>query len=438
MPLLRILGVTFGLAVVVGTTIGAGILRAPGPVAAHAGSAGWAMAFWIAGGAFALLGAASLADLATTLPHSGGFYVFARRALGDGFGFAIGLADWFNNCAAIAYGAITVAEYLAMLVPWLTGEPAMIAAAIILALAALQMAGMRVSSRLQETVSVVKAIGFMALIAGLLFVADGSAAVTAAAAAPRPSIPAPVAVILAMQLVLIAYDGWQSATYFAGEDRNPVRNLPRSLLGGVLAVIVIYLLMNAALIRVLPYATLAASTLPAADAAAVLLGERGGTIITVLSVLSPLTLVSAVLLCAPRILYAMGADGLIPGRVSFVDGRGTPAVALLVSTITALAMLVSGSFETVVTIGAVFAVVSYAGGFVSLLVLRSRQPELPRPFRSWGYPWTTMLVLTTALALLVGTMAGAPRESFIAIAALAASYPVFRLTRLRGAAADRQ
>jgi APA family basic amino acid/polyamine antiporter len=430
MPLLRILGVSFGLAVVIGSSIGAGILRTPGTVASLLGSGPLALLFWTLGGVYAVLGASALADLATTIPRSGGLYVFARRALGEGFGFTVGCADWFSNCASIAYGAVTVGEYTARLVPSLADHLIGLSAAVIVFFAALQLTGMRVSSRIQEVSSFIKAIAFLVLIGGLLLFAEP---VTAgpAAAGTTPSVPSLIAMVLTLQLVLGAYDGWQSATYFAGEDRDPARNLPRSIIGGVLIVMVVYLLMNLVLVRVLPVDVLASSTLPVADAAKTWLGERGETVVTALAILSPLSLVSAVLLCAPRILHAMGSDGLIGGRVSFVDERGTPAVALLYSTVAALAVLTTGTFESIATVFAFFAVTSYAGAFVSLLVLRARESELARPFRSWGYPWTTAIVLAGALALLVGTIVGAPVQSAVAIAALAASYPVFRLTRRR-------
>jgi basic amino acid/polyamine antiporter, APA family len=426
-PLLRILGVAFGLAVVLGTSIGAGILRTPGPVAALAGGGSTAVLLWVAGGLFALLGASALADLATSIPKSGGFYVFAKRALGDSFGFTIGSADWFCNCTFVAYGALTVGEYVAMLVPAAAGYITGVAAAVIVLFAALQMLGMRVSSRLQEVTSFIKAIAFIVLITGILLFAEPVVA-SAASTAVR-AMPTFVSYVLALQLVLGAYDGWQSATYFAGEDRDPERNLPRSLIGGVLVVMTVYVLMNIALVRVLPADTLATSTLPAADAAQRLLGDRAGLAITFLSVLSPFTLVSGVLLCAPRILYAMAADGLVSRRVSFVDAGGTPVVALILSTIASLLMLISPSFEFIATVGAFFAVASYSGGFIALLVLRAREPDLPRPFPSWGHPWTTLLVLIVSLALMGGTIAGAPRESLVAVAALVVAYPVFRLTR---------
>jgi APA family basic amino acid/polyamine antiporter len=427
-PLLRILGVAFGVAIIVGTSIGAGILRTPGAVAAHLGSGPLSLFAWMVGGVYALLGAAALAELATSIPKSGGFYVYARRALGDGFGFAVGWADWVNNCAAVSYASVVMGEFLALLIPSLTPQIRTVAAATIVGVGLLQWCGMSVSSRLQEAAAFIKAIAFLAFIVALLVLpvshADEGPAIAGA-------LPGFVSIVLAMQLVLGAYDGWQSGLYFAGEDRDPTRNLPRAFIGGAFLVLVVYVLMNIALVRVLPMATLASSALPAADAARAVLGARGETIVTILAVLSPLSIISGVLLSAARVPYAMGSDGLMPSAAGFVDQRGTPSVGLLLSAIVALALLGTGTFESIATVFAFFAITSYVGAFVSLLVIRRREPHLPRPFRSWGYPWTTIVVLAGACSLLAGLVAGAPRQSLIAIAALAASYPVFRLTRVR-------
>ena len=415
MALLKILGVAFGLAIIVGSTIGAGILRTPGAVIAHVGSSPLALLIWAIGGRYALLGAAALADLATTIPRSGGFYVFARRALGAHAGFVVGCADWFSNTAFVAYGAIALGEYAERL-----GFPSgtLAAAASILAFTILQIFGMRVSSRAQELTSFVKAVAFIALIAALLLAPAAPAAPAATAAAAGLTL---VSVILALQLVIGAYDGWQAGMYFAGEDRDPSRNLPRAFIGGVLLVIAVYLLMNIALMRVLPLDQLASSDLPAADAAGLVFGERGALLITVLSFGSLLPLISAILLTATRILYALADDGVVPRRLAAVSTGGTPIPALLVSALLALLFLIAPSFDTIAGIAAVFAVVSYAGAFVSLLVLRHREPDLPRPFKSWGYPWTTIAVLIGALLFLGGMIVSAPRESAIATAALVGS-----------------
>jgi APA family basic amino acid/polyamine antiporter len=422
--LLRILGVAFGVAVIIGSTIGAGILRTPGAVVAQTGSAPVAFLIWAIGGLYALLGAAALADLATTIPKSGGFYVYARRALGKRAGFVVGCADWFSNASFVAYGAITLGEYAALLGGTSGQLPGVIA---IVGFTIVQLIGMRVSSRVQEVTSFLKAVAFAILIA-MLFLATPAAAREPASTAAL-ALPGFVAIVLALQLVIGAYDGWQSGMYFAGEDRDPERNLPRAFMTGVLLVIAVYLLMNLALMRVLPRAQLAASDLPAADAAAVVFGSGGATLITALSLGSLLPLIFAVLLTSTRILYGMAEDAALPRRLAFVNTGGTPAYALLLSGAAALAFVTTGTFNRIAGVAAFFAVVSYAGAFVSLLVLRRREPDLPRPFRSWGYPWTTIAVLAGAVIFLGGMVVSAPGESVIALGALLGAYVIYGCAR---------
>ena len=400
--LLQVLGAGFSVAVIVGSSVGAGILRTPGAVVAQVDSLLIAFALWTVGGLYALLGAAALADLATTIPRSGGFYVYASRALGRPAGFVVGCADWFSNTAFIAYGAIALGEYLTLLG---ASHGLALGAASIVGFTLLQLLGTRLNGRVQEVTSFAKAIAFVALIA-MLFVAAPAAPSTPTATTPS-ALPGFIAIIVALQLVIGAYDGWQSGLYFAGEDRDPARNVPRAFIGGVLLVAAVYLLMNAALMRVLPAQQLAASALPAADAARLVFGDSGATFITVLSAGSLLPLIFAVLLGSTRIFYAMAVDGGLPPRLAFVNAGGTPVPALLLSAGMGLLFITTGTFEAIAGVAAFFAVLSYAGAFVSLLVLRHREPDLPRPFKSWGYPWTTILVLAGATVMLGGIVMSA-------------------------------
>ena len=284
MPLLRILGVWFGVAIVIGGTIGAGILRTPSLVMGHVGSPGLAIAVWIAAGVFAMAAAACLAELAAAIPKSGGFYVFARRALGDNFGFVAGSADWFANCAAVAYVAVAAAEYLAILVPALTPHQPLAASAAIVLVALLQLGGTRASGRLQEAMSLIKALAFAALV--VVFFAAAPVAAPAPRAALDVNVVSLVSFALALQLAIGAYDGWQSGSYFAGEDVNPGRNLPRAFIGGNAIVMAVYVLLNAAVQHVLPAAMIAGAPLPIATAAAQVLGPSGSTAVTLIAIWS--------------------------------------------------------------------------------------------------------------------------------------------------------
>jgi APA family basic amino acid/polyamine antiporter len=400
--LIRILGVGFGLAVVVGSTLGIGILRTPGLVAAQMPTATGILLIWIAGGLYTLLSAACIAELGTMLPAAGGYYVYARRAFGDTVGFAVGWTDWITYCAILGYISIAIGEFAALLVPSLVGVEKGISIVALAALAALQLAGLRASSRFQEIATVVKCAAFLALIVGAMIFAPrlGSDSVSALAS------PALAGLILAFQSVAVTYGGWQSALYFAEEDRDPNRNLPRSMIGGVAAVIVVYLLVNVALLLVLPLGDLARSTLPAADAAQILVGGRGGQIITILSIVSLPPTLNAILMIGTRILFAMGRDGLFWRRAASVSARGTPAAAMLATTVIALALIATGTFQRLIAIASFFLAANYVVCCLALIVLRRREPDAPRPFHAWGYPWSVALVFVGAVAFLVGAVVG--------------------------------
>jgi len=418
--LIRILGIGFGLAVIVGSTIGIGVLRTPGLVAGQLPSRGAILAVWIVGGLYTLVGAACLAELGTMLPQAGGYYVYARRAFGDTAGFAVGWSDWITYCAVLGYVSIAMGEFTALLLPSLAGYEKAVSMASLAALAGLQLAGLRVSSRFQEITTAVKCAAFLlVVVAAMLF---APAAPASAAAATQTSSFA--GLIVALQAVVITYGGWQSGLYFSEEDRDPARNLPRSMIGGVVAVIVVYLLVNVALLALLPIADLARSTLPAADAAQVLVGRRGGEIITILSIVSLPPMLNAILMIGTRILFAMGRDRLLWSRASAVNQGGTPSAAMLATTGVALALIATGTFQRLVAVVAFYLAANYVVCCLALFILRKTQPALARPFRAWGYPWSAAVVLIGAAAFLVGATLGDPINAAAAVALVVAGLVV--------------
>ena len=423
--LIRILGTGFGLAVIVGSTLGIGILRTPGLVAGQLPNPTAILAVWITGGLYTLVGAICLAELGTMLPRAGGYYVYAREAFGDAVGFAVGWTDWITYCAVLGYVSIAMGEFAALLLPSLAGYEKAVAILSLAALAALQLAGLRVSSRFQEITTVVKFGAFLTVVVAAMVFAPGipSGSGLASHTASFSGL------IVALQSVVITYGGWQSALYFSEEDRDPDRHLPRSMIGGVAAVIVVYLLVNVALLTVLPVGDLAASTLPAADAAQILLGGRGREIITILSIVSLPPMLNAILMIGTRILFAMGRDGLLWRRAASVTARGTPAAAMLATTLVALALIATGTFQRLVAVVAFFLAANYAVCCLALIVLRRREPDRARPFRAWGYPWSAALVLAGAAAFLVGAAAGDTINAAGALALLAVGF-VIRAGRL--------
>ena len=277
---------------------------------------------WIVGGLYTLLGAVCLAELGTMLPEAGGYYVYARRAFGDS-GRLRGRLDRLAHLLRRA--RLRVDRHRRVRgrcsLPSLGGHEHGGRDPVARGLAALQLAGLRVSSRFQEITTVVKFAAFLAVVVAAMVFAPG---IPSASRHGRRRRRRSSGLIVALQSVVITYGGWQSALYFSEEDRDPDRNLPRSMIGGVAAVIVVYLLVNLALLSVLPLGDLARSTLPAADAAQILLGGRGREIITMLSIVSLPPMLNAILMIGTRILFAMGRDGLLWRRAASVTARGTP------------------------------------------------------------------------------------------------------------------
>jgi len=411
----RVLGLGFGLAVIVGSTLGIGILRTPGMVASQIGSAPAILLVWLAGGLYTLLSAVCFAELGTMLPKEGGYYVYARRAFGDTVGFAVGWTDWLTYCAVLGYVSIGFGEFAGVLVPSLAHSVTLVAVTVLVALVALQWAGVQVSSRFQQIATAVKFFAFLALVVAAFVVRR-----TTAAAGAAPIAASAAGFVFALQAVAITYGGWQSALYFSEEDRDPAANIPRSMIGGVGAVIVVYMLVNMALLWLLPLGDLAASTLPAADAAGVLAGPAGQAIITGLSLISLPPMLNAIVMIGTRILFAMGRDGLLWGRTATVDAGGTPTIATLVTTMVALLGIVTGTFARLVSIAAFFLALNYSICSLSLFVLRRREPDRARPFRAWGYPWSAAIVLAGAVALLVGSLTGDRASALGALVLLAA------------------
>jgi APA family basic amino acid/polyamine antiporter len=431
--LLRVLGVGFGLAVIIGNTIGAGIFRTPGVVAAELPNPWLFFAVWIAGGLYALLGALSVAELGAMIPRSGGQYVFARYALGEYAGFIVGWSDWISTCGTTALVSIVIGDFAVVLFPALANQVLTIAAAVAIVFALLQWRGIVWGSRIQNLTSLLKALAFVALVVACFILGGkGSMAAEPARQIPR-GIDLLIALTLSLQSVIYTYDGWAGVVYFSEEVQEPGRDIPRSLFGGVLSIIGIYVLVNLALLYVLPITSIEGQEFAAGAAAQVIFGQYGDTIFRTLTILSMLSGINAYHLMASRVLFAMSRDGLFAKEVAKVNEGGTPTLALFMSTAVAVLFIVFGkTFETVITVLAFFFVANYTISFISVFVLRWREPERERPYMAWGYPWTTALALLGSIAFLAGAVASDTRNSLYALLLLAASYPAFLwLRRLR-------
>ena len=427
--LLRILGVGFGLAVIIGNTIAGGIFRTPGTIAEQLPNPSLFLLVWLAGGLYAFLGAISLAELGTMLPRSGGQYVFSRYALGEYAGFIVGWSDWISSCGSTAAVALLIGTFYGALFPVFDGRAPLVAASVAIVFAVLQWHGMVWGSNIQNLTSLLKALAFIALVAAAFILGGGGALTT-----PQPAATSVVtlsAFVISLQAVIYTYDGWSGVIYFSEEVQQPERNIPRALFGGVLTITAIYLLVNIALLYVLPMSQMAGKDLAAGEAANVIFGAYGNTIFLSLAIISMLSGINALHLMATRVLFAMSRDGLFTEKAATVNEGGTPTVALFMSALVAVLFTVIGkTFDKVITVLAFFFVANYVLSFISLFVLRVREPEKPRPYRAWGYPVTPALALIGSILFLAGAIWSDTRNSVYALVLLAVSYPVFRIVKL--------
>lgn len=432
--LLRILGVGFGLAVGVGNTIGTGILRTPGEVAGYLGNGWLIFGVWLLGGIYTLLCSSSVTELGCMLPRAGGWYVYARRAFGEKTGFVVGCCDFAVQSVANAYLAVAFAEFVGELLPVVAGHVRLLGTLLLASLTILNWIGLKTGSRAQEATSLVKALGLIALViaAFTISVKAGTASLLPSnLLVRRHSIF--LGLMLALQGVVITYDGWYAPIYFVEEDKNPAKNLPRSMIGTALSCIAIFLLVNAALFHVLRIDHLASSAMPAVDAAMLLFGSSGRRLILLISVVVAISAINAALMYIPRILFSMSRDGLLPRGITSVNRRGTPSLALFLCAIVSIALVLSGSFYTLIAIGAILYVAVYLSGFASLLILRRREPDLARPYKAWWYPWSTLLVLLASAAFLLGSVLGDLKHSlFTAILILLSYVAAILIVREKG------
>ena len=425
--LLAVLGVGFGLAVTIGNAVGAGILRTPGVIASHLQTFWPFMAVWVVGALYALLGANALAELGTLVPRSGGQYVFVRHGLGDYAGFVVGWSDWISTCGTTAAVAIVVGEYSVGLFPQARTQ-LVVALTVVALFTIIQWVGIRAGGAVQNVTSLVKALALVAFIAVCFWLGTRSPwTPTSVTADYEGSLFVPF--ILALQSVIYTYDGWSAVIYFSEEVKDFGRSIPRAMLSSVMTIGALYILINLAFLAVVSLPTIAGNNFAAGVVVDRLFGPSGSSVLRGLVILVLLSAVSSNVLMAPRVLFAMSRDGLFWRGAREVNRGGTPDIALLISSMLAAAFIVTGTFETVIAILSFFFVANYTLSFVTLFVLRRRQPHIERPYRAWGHPYTTGLALIASVVFLAGAAASDIRSSAYAIGLLVLSFPVYLLIK---------
>jgi basic amino acid/polyamine antiporter, APA family len=455
LELRRELGVWAAIAIVIGTTIGSGIFLVPKTMIQQTGSPGMVFTVWILGGLLSLFGALTYAELASRFPEAGGEYIYLREAYGPFWGFTYGwLQTWVARSGACATLATGFFYYLTHFFPGLDGVVVtvplpigpgwapldirwgqLIAIAVICLLGLLNTLGVRWGAGTQVALTVIK-IGLIVLVICVgVFSGAGSTENY------RGSIPTSgdsglfLRFFAALVASLWAYDGWNTVAMVGGEVRDPARNMPRALIGGIAGIIVIYLAANLAYFYVLTPAQAGASERIAAEMMRRAVGDWGGNLVSFAAMISMFAALNGTLLGGSRIPYAMARDGLFFASAARIhDKFRTPAWAIGILTLTACVLVLSGRYEELFTSVIFSSWILYAMAAASVFVFhgrdRSRQGSAGlSATRTIGYPWVPALFTGVAILLLGATLVQSPRESLLGLSVIILGVPFYRRWR---------
>jgi amino acid transporter len=425
----RRLGLWSAVAVLVGSTIGSGIFRTPARIAAYVPAPGPMFGVWVLGGLLALCGALTYAELAALYPRSGGVYVYIREGFGRLPAFLFGWTELLLIRAS-ALGAIATpfAEYLLRslgydpkIEPHATYVHYVAAGAIILT-ATLNYVGVRWSSLILNLTTGAKYGALLLLVLLAFVVGQGDFGhYTQGGGAVQPGFFG-----LALVSVLWAYDGWGDLSFVGGEVRDPERNMPRALILGTLSVIVIYLLVNAAYLYLIPIAQMGHSPLVAADVAQLIVGQVGVGLVAVLVMLATFSTLLGSILTSPRIFFAMANDGLLFRQVARVHPRfHTPSVSIVVTGALGVVWVLLLNFDQLADQFVVAIFPFYALAAAAVFALRRRQPERPRPVKVLGYPIVPLLFILATFIILGNALREHPGPTGLAFGGILLGVPAY-------------
>lgn len=415
--LLRILGVGFGLAAIVGSVVGQGILRTPGLVAGAVHTPLAMTAFWLLGGIVALVGGAVYVELGTSVPCAGGPYDYARRAFGPTAAALTGWALLVAMVVTVANVGVVVGEFTVRLGIVPTQSPTLPALVGLALFCALNWTGTRFSGNSQIVFSALKGAILAALVVVLFAHSGGPAAATSPVDINGAVSLAGAA--LALRLIVGTYNGWQDIALYGEELADPAKALPRSMFGGLIGIIALYLLVNFALLHVLTPQAMATSTLPAADAARIVLGDRAEFALTVFGVLSVAALTSLSLMGTARVAYALARGGMLPVALTVVAPGGTPRRALVLVTLAAAVFVFDGNYDSTSSTSTTLYQVCVVVALLCAWALRRQEPDLVRPWRMPLYPWPIAIALLANLVLLATFVYDDPFNSLLGVAIVA-------------------
>ncbi len=417
----RKLGLFDSTSIVIGTMVGSAIFLVPASIAQALPSVPMILGTWIVAGLLSLLGALAYAELGAMMPSTGGQYVFLREAFGPMWGFLCGWSFFLAaRCGGIAVVAVGFSIYLSYFIPLTPLESKVVACGLILFLSAVNYFGVRIGATVQNIFTSLKVLGIVVLIVSAFLVP------------PHAGPPAPAAEFsmshfgVAMIAGLWAYNGWFAISLVAGEVKNPQRNLPLSLIIGVLAVIALYLLANISYLRLLSVDEIAKTERVAGAVAAITMGRLGATLVSLIILLSMFGTTNGNIMTASRLYFAQARDGLFFEKFGQVEPRfQTPGISIIGQGIWSAVLAASGSYEALFSYSTFTFWIFYAMTVAGVWILRRKYPDMPRPYKMWGYPVTPLVFVVVAIWFVANTLISKPGTSSIGLAIVASGVPAY-------------
>jgi basic amino acid/polyamine antiporter, APA family len=418
--------------IVIGTVIGSGIFLTPGGVVRNAGSGGVALIAWIVGGVLSLLGALTFAELGAANPDSGGMYAYLRDAFGPLLAFLYGWTMFLViGSGSLATLGAAFPRYLSVFVPLSPLASRMVPLLMIVVVSALNIRGTRQSADVQGVATLLKA-GVIVLLAVVLITKGGPGAHDTVWWPDHFSLSTLSAGITSMIGVLWAYEGWQYVTFSAGETLDPQRTFARGIVAGTMALVGIYVLANIGYFSALGVDGVSSSNRVASDAASMVLGPAAGTVLAVVILVSIFSAANGMTLTLPRLFFAMARDRVFFARLAVVHPRfGTPAAAIVGTGLWSAVLVLSGTFEQLLTYVVFMSWLWFALAALAIFAYRRRDPQARRPFRTPGYPVTPVLFVAAAILIVVNTMNAQPAQSIIGLGLALLGVPAYFVWRGR-------
>lgn len=457
-----------GISIVAGAMIGSGIFIVSADIARNVGSPGWLMIVWLITGIMTMIGAISYGELASMMPHVGGQYVYLKEAYHPLIGFLFGWTTFLViQCGTIAAVAVAFAKFSGVLFPWVSEKnilfslgPLKIKSTMVVAIGMISFLtwvntrGIVIGKTVQNIFSSTKIIALIGFILIGFFATrsinsfeinkevfwNASKAVTGNQSIPLTGFALIAAIGSALVGSLFSADAWYNVTYISGEVINPKRNVPLSLLFGTLIVSVLYLLTNYVYIKLLPLTgspdgadTLSRGIQYATDdrvgtsAMSVVFGDSAAVIMAVFIMISTFGCNNGLIMAGPRVFYAMAKDGLFFKRVGEINKNGVPGFALAAQGIWAVLLCLSGSYGNLLDYVIFAVLIFFTLTILAIFILRVKRPDLPRPYKAFGYPVIPALYILTTMTIMVILLIYKPDYTFPGLGIVLLGIPVFYL-----------